>query len=204
MKRNQRQVVYIGVRTHVVLSNCYTRMVQRVFCRRIFICSIGNPEPQYEGTRHNVGNYLMESIINHWKLHLKPEGPNTWRLNKYPIVLFKSTNSYMNLLGSPVVSSLKKSREKEMLVLHDELQRSPGKYQIRQAGTSNRGHNGLKSIEKYLGTSNYSKVLIGIGRPTDDDVVSWVMSKFHDDELHQIDRIVPTIISELEKRYCVI
>lgn len=88
-----------------------------------------------------------------------------------------------------------------MVVLHDELQRAPGKYQIRQQGTSNRGHNGLKSIEKHLGANKYEKVLIGVGRPMDDDVVSWVMSNFKDEEVEQIDKAMPKIILELEKRY---
>ncbi|CAN3500426.1 peptidyl-tRNA hydrolase [Diutina catenulata] len=168
--------------------------------RSLFLCSIGNPEPQYRGTRHNVGNYVMDHLVREWASHLNQVKPGVWRSTKYPVVLFKSKDSFINLSGKPVSTQFKSSREKEMMVIHDELQREPGKFQVREKGTSNRGHNGLKSIDSFVGPSNYEKLSVGIGRPNDPDVVKWVLEPFTPDQLAKVDEAMPRIVKDLESR----
>ncbi|KAL6449522.1 hypothetical protein SBY92_004435 [Candida maltosa Xu316] len=167
--------------------------------RCLFIASIGNPEPEYAGTRHNVGHRLMNQLIEiYWKDHLYRKG-SYYLSNKYPnIVLFKSNDSLMNLQGKPISRHFNPGQDSHLIILHDELQVDLGKYQVRKPGTSSRGHNGLKSIDGYF-KNKYTKIGVGIGRPTSDSVVTYVMKKFKPDELEIIDwEVLPKCVKSLE------
>ncbi|KAK6459488.1 peptidyl-tRNA hydrolase-domain-containing protein [Scheffersomyces xylosifermentans] len=170
--------------------------------RCLFIASIGNPEPQYEGTKHNIGHRFLDQLVNiYWKDHIFKEGPY-FKSSKYPhVVLFKSNDSLMNMQGRPISKHFNQfKRKSSMVILHDELQVPIGKYQIRKPTTSARGHNGLKSINSHM-ANNYFKVAIGIGRPEDKrKVVDYVMTKFKEKELETIDfDVLPKCVAELEK-----
>lgn len=170
--------------------------------RLLFIASIGNPEPKYEGTKHNIGHRMLDQLVDiYWKDHLVKDGPY-YRSTKYSnIVLFKSNDSLMNLQGKAVSKHYRQfQKDSQLVILHDELQVPVGKYQIRKPSTSPRGHNGLKSINQHL-PNNYTKVAIGIGRPSDKrHVVDYVMSKFKDLELEELDfEVLPKCVKELEK-----
>ncbi|KAG7666131.1 uncharacterized protein J8A68_000388 [[Candida] subhashii] len=172
--------------------------------RTLFIASIGNPEPEYKSTRHNVGHRMMDQLVDiYWKQHLIKRG-DYYYSSKYPnIVLFKSVDSYMNLQGKPISKHFSKynnNTNKKLIILHDELQVDLGKYQIRKPGTSERGHNGLKSINQYM-KNDYYKISIGIGRPNDrNQVTDHVLSKFNDREMELLDfEVLPKCVEELEK-----
>ncbi|KAK6459894.1 peptidyl-tRNA hydrolase-domain-containing protein [Scheffersomyces coipomensis] len=173
--------------------------------RCLFIASIGNPEPEYEGTRHNIGHRFIDQLINiYWKQHLIKEGDHYFKSKRYPnIVLFKSNDSLMNLQGYAISKHYQQFQQEgsKLIILHDELQIAVGKYQIRKPGTSPRGHNGLKSINKFISNDKYTKVAIGIGRPPDKkNVIDYVMTKFKDNELEAIDfEVLPKCLIELEK-----
>ncbi|EGW30480.1 uncharacterized protein SPAPADRAFT_63303 [Spathaspora passalidarum NRRL Y-27907] len=170
----------------------------------LFIASIGNPEPQYANTRHNIGHRMMNQLIKtYWTSHISIQGNNLYKSSKYPnILLFKSNDSYMNLQGKPISKHFNHVRKQypHLVILHDELQVDVGKYQVRKPGTSARGHNGLKSINSYL-KNDYIKIGIGIGRPSHrDGVVDHVLSKFDTRELEIIDYdVIPKCVAELEK-----
>ena len=95
--------------------------------------------------------------------------------------------------------SLVRAGKSALVVLHDELQVDLGKYQIRKPGTSSRGHNGLKSIDKYL-KNRYFKLGIGIGRPpASQSVVHYVLKNFLLQELDVIDwEVLPKCVKDLE------
>lgn len=160
----------------------------------LMIASIGNPEPQYEGTKHNVGHWALEELIkNHWTSFNKfqshkniPDGvystSNAEELAD--VFLFKSIYSFMNLQGTPVSKTWQKisnyqkaTRSPALVVLHDELQVPFGKFQIRKQLSSARGHNGLRSIDSLMG-GGYTKISIGIGKPSTKDVSNYVLSPF--------------------------
>ncbi|CAX45131.1 peptidyl-tRNA hydrolase, putative [Candida dubliniensis CD36] len=173
------------------------------FSRRyLFIASIGNPEPQYANTRHNAGHRLMNQLIDvYWKDHLYKKGLY-YLSTKYPnLVLFKSNDSLMNLQGLPISKHFTKQGygKSALVILHDELQIHLGKYQIRKPGTSSRGHNGLKSIDKYL-KNKYFKFGIGIGRPpASQSVVQYVLNEFSVEDLKVIDwKVLPKCVKDLE------
>lgn len=167
--------------------------------RTLFITSIGNPEPSYEGTRHNAGHRLMNQLIEvHWKDHVYKKGDYYLSL-KYPnLILFKSNDSLMNVQGRYLCKHLAPYPDIRLIVLHDELQRDVGKFQVRGPGTSTRGHNGLKSIDKKVG-QNYTKLGIGIGRPQRKLVVDYVMEEFTIEEVEVLDwEVLPRCAKALE------
>ena len=107
----------------------------------------------------------------------------------------------MNLSGESVVSLLNfyKIDPQNMLVLSDDIDMDFGKIRLRNTGSSG-GQNGLKSIEKLLGTQDFTRLKIGIGRHEKYSVSDWVLSRFTQDELESIEGdIGDQIVSEVEK-----
>ncbi|KAG7193730.1 aminoacyl-tRNA hydrolase [Scheffersomyces spartinae] len=179
----------------------------------VLLASIGNPEDGYGSTRHNVGHqFLNELVQHHWtdfepfKVHRNlPHGEVSLSNEMHPnLVLFKSTNSLMNLQGGPISQTWEKIRRlKEsstspaLVVVHDELQLPLGKFQIRRQGTSARGHNGLRSISNSMG-SGYTKIGIGIGKPAHRNVALYVLGSFKQEEKMELSyNVFPKIIEAL-------
>jgi len=149
------------------------------------IVGLGNPGPQYEATRHNVGQMALdvvaERIGGRFAAHktnsrvaegfLAPGGPK--------LVLAKS-NGYMNTSGGPV-SALAKYfgvPTERVVVLHDELDLPFDSVKVKQGG-GHGGHNGLRDIAKALGTPEFLRVRIGIGRPPgQQDPADFVLKPF--------------------------
>jgi len=135
------------------------------------IVGLGNPGPQYETTRHNVGqlalDVLLDRIGGRFSAHRSnarvAEGRTTPGGPK--LVLAKS-NGYMNTSGGPV-SALAKYFDvpaERIVVLHDDLDLPFDTLKVKQGG-GHGGHNGLRDIAKALGTPDFLRVRIGIGRP---------------------------------------
>ncbi|KAI5951936.1 hypothetical protein KGF54_005011 [Candida jiufengensis] len=171
------------------------------FTRCLFIASIGNPEPQFKGTRHNVGHKLMDQLIEiYWKDHLYKQG-SYYYSKKYPnLILFKSNDTFMNLQGRPIQKHFQQfHKNSKLVILHDELEQPLGKYQIRKPGTSSRGHNGLKSIDGVY-KNKYTKIGIGIGKPSSKNITNYVLSKFDPKEEETLDfDVLPNVVKDLEK-----
>lgn len=136
---------------------------------RWLVVGLGNPGPQYERTRHNVGFFVADVLADRiggtFKAHkgraLLVEG----RLVAQPIVVAKPT-SYMNDSGGPVtsVASFFKVPAAHLVVVHDELDLEFGQLRVKLGGGDN-GHNGLKSIRRSLGSGDFLRIRVGIGRP---------------------------------------
>lgn len=164
----------------------------------LLVTSIGNPEPRYSNTRHNVGHWIIDQLLRSYPDMFRESELNShqrlgvfWESisNSPSVTLFKSTNSYMNLQGTPVSKVWNQFRKSEqrrgnfpvLVVIHDELQMPLGKIQLRKQGTSARGHNGLRSIDLAIGRT-YTKISIGIGKPVRQDVAEYVLSPFEKNE----------------------
>lgn len=141
------------------------------------IVGLGNPGAKYATTRHNVGYMAQDGLISGpllplpgFKAEIAPV-PNT---TAYAV---RST-TYMNTSGegiAPLAEKLEIPPER-IVVLHDELDLPAGKVRIKLGGNEN-GHNGLKSLTEHLGTRDYIRVRIGIGRPPKNmPVPDWVLS----------------------------
>lgn len=167
----------------------------------VFLASLGNPEPEYSLTRHNVGHRFINQLVEiYWKDHIRKEN-EYYTSTKYPnITLFKDAQSYMNLQGKPISKHFSKFKNSQLFIVHDDTQNSVGKFKVRAVGSSAQGHNGLKSVIQYLG-NNHTKLAIGVGRPdTDKPLDKWVLGKFEPQELQTIDfDVIPKVVQQLEK-----
>jgi peptidyl-tRNA hydrolase, PTH1 family len=133
---------------------------------------LGNPGPEYELTRHNAGWWLLDQIAHQYQGQFKTESKFLGDVAKIqiagisqPIFLLKP-NTYMNLSGKSVLAlaNFYKILPDEILVLHDELDLKTADMRLKKGG-SHAGHNGLKSIDQYLGTPNYWRWRLGINHP---------------------------------------
>ena len=134
------------------------------------VVGLGNPGPAYAATRHNVGFFVVDELANRLGGKLKPvkgrradavEG----RLEGQRVVLAEPS-SYMNESGGPVSSlaSFYKLDVGALIVVHDELDIPFGTVRLKRGGGDN-GHNGLRSITSSMGSKEYLRVRVGIGRP---------------------------------------
>jgi PTH1 family peptidyl-tRNA hydrolase len=153
------------------------------------IVGLGNPGSEYAGTRHNIGFEIARRLAGRWELpqakakyrglltvgRAGPAGPRV-------AVLLPQT--YMNEAGRSVGPARGAFRVPldHVLVLHDEIDLPFGRIQARTGGGV-AGHNGLKSVRDGLGSSDFTRVRVGVGRPdsTDPEVVSaWVLGRFRE------------------------
>lgn len=133
------------------------------------IVGLGNPGPTYAGNRHNVGFMVLDVLASRaggrFKAHRSNAEIVEGRLAGGRVVLAKP-RTYMNESGGPV-AGLKSFFDvplDRLVVVHDELDIDFGALRVKDGGGDN-GHNGLRSIKKSLGTREYLRVRIGIGRP---------------------------------------
>ena len=153
------------------------------------IAGLGNIGKQYESTRHNAGFLAIDRIaekngvrIDRVKFHSTVCEVN---LGGRRVLLMKPT-TLMNNSGVAVgeAAAFYKIPPECVLILHDEISFDPGTVRIRRKGSAG-GHNGLKSIIAHLGSDNFPRVKIGVGKkPTPEyDLVDWVLGKFPDADM---------------------
>lgn len=157
------------------------------------IVGLGNPGREHAGTRHNVGFLVADELAERWQLppgrerfrgrlrQGRPPGPLPDG-SRPPAVAILSPQTYMNDAGrsvGPARGALKVPLER-VLVIHDEIDLPFGQLQARIGGGL-AGHNGLKSLKRELGSAEFGRLRVGVGRPqsTDPEVVSaWVLGRF--------------------------
>ena len=145
------------------------------------VVGVGNPGAEYELTRHNVAWILFEFCPftegGAWKSKFKGQYLDATVNGEK--VYFLKPDTYMNLSGESVapLCSFFKITPEEVLVVHDEVDLPFGQIQFKKGGGF-AGHNGLKSIAQHLGTPNFYRMRIGIGRPQHGSMASWVLGKF--------------------------
>lgn len=157
------------------------------------IAGLGNPGPAYATTRHNVG-YLVTDVLAArmgatWSSHRKSrtdvvEG----RLAGERVVLGRS-RSYMNESGGPLkaLGGFFDVAPEEFVVIHDELDIDFGRLRVKLGGGDN-GHNGLKSLRGSLGTGDFHRVRVGIGRPPGQQTVhDFVLKPWSSTERKELD-----------------
>ncbi len=150
------------------------------------IVGLGNPGPEYSGTRHNVGFDVVESLAERHRIKLDQSKHRSrygvGRIDGVGVVLMKPL-TYMNLSGQAVAPMARQYGIKpdRILVLADDMDLTLGRLRLRAKGSSG-GHNGHKSISASLATQEYPRLKLGIGRPKEDPTRDHVLSKFHPDE----------------------
>ena len=132
------------------------------------VAGLGNPEPRYDGTRHNAGFEALDELAKRWNISINRSkfqglyGAGT--VDGRKVVLLKPL-TYMNLSGDSIAAaaSFFKIPPQRVLVLCDDIAQAPGKIRIRRQGSAG-GHNGLKSIIARLGSQEFPRIRIGVGK----------------------------------------
>lgn len=161
------------------------------------VVGLGNPGPTYASTRHNVGylvaDVLAERIGAPFKAHASKRADVVeGRLVDQRVVLGRA-RSYMNESGG-AVSTLAKYYDIEpdhVVVIQDEIDIALGQLRVKFGGGDN-GHNGLKSVRKSLGTGDFYRVRVGVGRPGGGEVHDHVLKAFNAAERKEL----PFLVSE--------
>lgn len=140
----------------------------------LVVVGLGNPGVRYESTRHNVGHMVIAELARRSGGTLSAHRSGTHMLSGRVMTsdpdagrfILATCDSYMNVSGGPVKSLLGyfKATADDLLVVHDELDLPAGVLKLKKGGGEG-GHNGLKSISSSLGTKDYGRLRLGIGRP---------------------------------------
>jgi peptidyl-tRNA hydrolase, PTH1 family len=146
------------------------------------VLCLGNPGPEYSATRHNVAWWLADRLAETYDLgRFKQQGAAgvaRGRLDSISLQVVKP-HTYMNRSGRVVEGLLKVEGfdlVRDLLVVVDEVALEPGRARFRPGGSAG-GHNGLKSVQASLGTTDYARLRIGVGPPPPGrDMADWVLS----------------------------
>jgi len=131
------------------------------------VVGLGNPGKEHERTRHNAGFWLVERFAQSSGFALRKDPKFKALVGKNAAgAWFLLPQSYMNLSGQPVqmLAGFFKFKPEEILVVHDELDFAPGVARVKQGGGI-AGHNGLRDISQRLGSHEYWRLRIGVGKP---------------------------------------
>src|SRR3954454_8369073 len=160
------------------------RRGERASTLALLVVGLGNPGRQYEHTRHNLGWLVVEELARRrgasWRSKFSGSLAET-RLDGLRVALLKP-ETYMNDSGRSVAAarSFFKVEPESLLVVHDDVDLEAGRLQAR-AGGGLAGHNGLRSLAQHLGSQDFSRLRVGVGRPARGDrrpVADWVLSPF--------------------------
>ena len=160
------------------------------------IAGLGNPGMKYDGTYHNMGFDVVTELIDRYDI--PPSGTamkslyGRGRIGGEQVILIKPL-TYMNLSGEAVQQFVHYYRidpAKELIVIYDDIDLSPGQIRIRERGSA-WSHNGMKSVISCLGTDNFCRIRIGVGaRPEGWDLADFVLSRPQADERAAIDSAI--------------
>lgn len=165
------------------------------------IVGLGNPGIEYEYTRHNAGFLCVEYIADNLGVKIdkfKNKAYYTTADFDGKKVLLVKPQTYMNLSGEAVVGLLNffKVDIDKLLVISDDISLDVGKMRIRRKG-SDGGQKGLRSIIELTGKDNFPRIKVGIGKKPNPnyELAKWVLSKFKDDELKELENIKENVYS---------
>ena len=154
----------------------------------LLVVGLGNPGREHERERHNVGWMAVDELARRtdgrWRAKFSGQLAEV-RLNGLRLALLKP-ETYMNLVGGSVGAARRyfKVEPEQLLIVHDDVDLEPGRLQAR-AGGGLAGHNGLRSLAQALGTQDFLRLRIGVGRPGRGDprsVADYVLSPFELEE----------------------
>ena len=150
----------------------------------LLVVGLGNPGREYAETRHNVGFMVAEELARRtggsWRGKFSGELAEV-RMDGMRLALLQP-QTFMNESGRSVAAAARffKVEPEDLLVVHDEVDLEPGRLQVRLGGGL-AGHNGLRSVAQQLGTPEFARLRIGVGRPERGDprpVADFVLSEF--------------------------
>ena len=174
------------------------------------IVGLGNPGSKYEQTRHNIGFAAIDALALSWQISLSENrkfqgvfgegyGPKAEKIR-----LLKP-QTYMNLSGQAMraVTDWYKLPPESVLAIYDDMDLPLGKIRLRLSGSAG-GHNGMKSAIAHLGTQNFPRLRIGIGKPqtpdgkNDRDAISHVLGRFDAAETQLLPEVLQLVVEAVE------
>lgn len=161
------------------------------------VVGLRNPGADYEGTRHNLGYEVAERVLSRADVTAsravsRLRGMTAQLGTGDERTLFLVPNTYMNESGGPVRAALHyyKLEPEDLLVIHDDIDLAFGTMRLQIAGGSG-GHNGVRSVERTLGTKDFSRLKVGVGRPPGpQDPADYVLRRFAKQERPEVDLLV--------------
>jgi peptidyl-tRNA hydrolase, PTH1 family len=158
------------------------------------VVGLGNPGPRYSRTRHNIGFQCLELLaqrhsiaIDRSQMHaLSGQGWIQRGAGRAKVLLVKPL-TFMNLSGDAIAPMMRfyQVEPENLIVIHDDLDLESGRLRLRPGGSSG-GQNGIKSIIERLGTQEFARARVGIGRPPGRmDPAAWVLQEFAQSEEEQ-------------------
>lgn len=175
------------------------------------IVGLGNPEPKYDQTRHNIGFAALDTLSRSWQIDLSKNrkfqgdyGEGFAPVARRKVHLLKPL-TYMNLSGQAIqaVTSWYKLPPESVLVIYDDMDLPLGKTRLRLLGSAG-GHNGMKSTIAHLNTQNFPRLRIGIGRPKgmikedEKKSISHVLGKFSTPENKVMSEVLQFVVECVE------
>lgn len=169
------------------------------------IVGLGNPGREYANTRHNVGFMAVERLAERWRATWKTEKKFQSRIARVDQdarrCLFCEPQTYMNLSGEAVAAVLNFYRltPERLLVVLDDADLPFGEIRMRAEGSSG-GHHGLESIEAHLGTRQYPRLRIGIGREPNAgrEITGYVLGAFGASDREVLDKVLIRARDQIE------
>jgi PTH1 family peptidyl-tRNA hydrolase len=165
------------------------------------IVGLGNPGPEYAKHRHNVGFMVVERWVDRhvtpgtggaaWKSQFKGRTTTVHAGGPIGRCVVLEPQTYMNRSGESVRAAVDffGTPVERMVVVHDEIDFEFGRVGLKRGG-GHGGHNGLRDIIKHLGNPGFSRVRVGIGRPTHGEVADWVLANFSAELAALVDELI--------------
>ena len=168
------------------------------------IVGLGNPGPNYDRTRHNIGFEVIDELANRFNAPLtqtKFKGVYSMSHQSGEKVFLLKPLTYMNLSGESIrpLMDYYNIELEDVLILYDDLDLPVGKIRLRQKGSAG-GHNGVKSMISHVGTQNFNRIRIGIDRPPMGmKVPDYVLSRFRKEEWQEMESVITTCADACEE-----
>lgn len=157
------------------------------------IVGLGNPEEEYGRTRHNMGFNVINKLSNKYGIEVnkkKFDGLCGDGMIEGEKVILLKPQTYMNLSGKSIVQVVNfyKIPLENIIVIYDDIDIEPGLIRIRKKGSSG-SHNGMKSVIAELGTEEFSRVRVGIGKPKyEGDMINYVIGVVPEEEQKELEK----------------
>ena len=170
----------------------------------LLFVGLWNPDEKYKNTRHNIGaDTLLTKLLktdSSFKTHKTGmfQSAET-SFGEHNVTLLRPMVS-MNNSGDALAAYLKNKNidSQNILIIYDDIDLAFGRLRLKQ-GSSDGGHNGIKSVDLYLNKDEYWKLKIGVGRPPKGvDPAHYVLSKFHNDEREEVEFIIEDALDVME------
>ena len=162
----------------------------------IIIAGLGNPGGKYDATRHNIGFHVVDALAAAHNTSINQKKFKSLyteiRIGSEKVLLVKP-QTYMNLSGESIGHWMRyyQLEPEDLLVVYDDMDFEPGEIRLRKNGSAG-SHNGMKSIIQHLGTQDFPRLRVGIGKSPWQDAASFVLSRLTPEEIPLMREAVTT------------